>query len=96
MRDAKAKDLLAKGLTELIRTAPPVAPPVAPAVAPAVQAPAEPQKDEAPKADEKDVIQISTRTLKVVGISIGIVFLIVLIARIAMAKGKKKKDFLNG
>ena len=91
VRDAKAKDLLARGLTELIRTAPPVAPPVAPAV----QAP-EPQKDAAPKADESDVIQISTRTLKVVGISIGIVFLIVLIARIAMAKGKKKKDFLNG
>jgi serine-type D-Ala-D-Ala carboxypeptidase (penicillin-binding protein 5/6) len=92
VRDAKAKDLLAKGLTELIRTAPPVAPPVTPAV----QAPAEPQKDEVPKADEKDVIQISTRTLKVVGISIGIVFLIILIARIAMGKGKKKKDFLNG
>ncbi len=96
VRDAKAKDLLAKGLTELIRTAPPVAPPVAASVAPAVQAPAEPKKDEAPKADEKDVIQISTRTLKVVGISIGIVFLIILIARITLGKGKKKKDFLNG
>ena len=92
VRDAKAKDLLAKGLTELIRTAPPVATPAAPAV----QAPAEPHKDEVPKADESDVIQISTRTLKVVGISIGIVLLIVLIARITLAKGKKKNDFLNG
>ncbi|MBM4310579.1 MAG: D-alanyl-D-alanine carboxypeptidase [Deltaproteobacteria bacterium] len=92
VRDAKAKDLLARGLTELIRTAPPVAPPPAPAV----QDVAEPKKEEVPKADEKDVIEISTRMLKVVGISIGIVFLIVVVALLATRKGKKKKAFLNG
>jgi len=96
VRDAKAKDLLARGLTELIRTAPPVEPPAAPAVAPAVQATAETKKDEAPKTEEKDVIQISKRTLKIVGISIGIALLVVLIALIPRTKGKKKKPFLNG
>ncbi len=95
VRDAKTKDLLARGLTELIRTAPPVAP--APSVqAPSVQAPAETKKEEAPAAGEKDVIEISTRTLKVVGISIGIALLAVLIVLISRPKVKKKKNFLNG
>jgi D-alanyl-D-alanine carboxypeptidase (penicillin-binding protein 5/6) len=86
VRDAKAKDLLAKGLSELIRTAPPETP--------AVQAPAEPKTETAPaKVEEKDVVQISTQTLKIIGICIASLF--VLIALFAILKGRKKKDFLN-
>jgi len=85
VRDAKAKELLAKGLAELIRTTPPITP--------VVQAPVEPKKDLVAKPEDKDVIQISTQTLKIIGISIA--SLIVLIALIAIFKGRKKKDFLN-
>ena len=85
VRDAKAKELLAKGLAELIRTSPPITP--------VVQGPVEPKKDSVTKPEEKDVVQISTQTLKIIGISIA--SLIVLIALIAIFKGRKKKDFLN-
>jgi D-alanyl-D-alanine carboxypeptidase (penicillin-binding protein 5/6) len=85
VRDAKTKDLLAKGLAELLRTAPPPAP--------AVQSPSEQKKDVAAKPEEKDVIQISTMTLKIIGISVA--SLIILIALIAIIKGRKKKDLLN-
>jgi serine-type D-Ala-D-Ala carboxypeptidase (penicillin-binding protein 5/6) len=85
VRDARTKELLAKGLAELIRTAPPEAP--------VVQASEEPKKDVPAKPTEKDVIQISTQTLKIIGITIA--SLIILIALIAIIKGRKKKDYLN-
>jgi serine-type D-Ala-D-Ala carboxypeptidase (penicillin-binding protein 5/6) len=99
VRDAKAKELLARGLAELVKNAP-----QAPAPAPkAAAAPATAVSDQPAVADkpvvtaaaaDKDVVQISTRTLKIIGISAAI--FIVLLAFFFMFKGKKtKKDFLN-
>jgi serine-type D-Ala-D-Ala carboxypeptidase (penicillin-binding protein 5/6) len=85
VRDARTKELLAKGLAELIRTAPPPAP--------VVQSSEAPKKEVPAKQEEKDVIQISTQTLKVIGITIASI--IILIALIAIIKGRKKKDYLN-
>ena len=87
VRDAKTRELLAKGLAELARSAPPVAP--------AGQAPAQEQQQAAPaKPEEKDVIQISTQTLKTIGVAVA--SLIVLIALVAIFKGRKKRNLLNG
>lgn len=86
VRDAKAKELLAKGLAELSRQAP--------LPAPAVQAPVKPQKMLTAEAvADKDVIRISTMSLKVIGISLASG--IILIAAIVFFKGKKKKNLLN-
>ncbi len=101
VRDAKTKELLARGLAELVKNAPP-APAVAAAAAAgaqpvAAQQPAVAEKPAAPvaaAAADKDVVQISMRTLKIIGISAAA--FIVILAFFFMFKGKKtKKDFLN-
>ena len=93
VRDAKAKELLALGLAELMKNAPPVA-----ARAPADAAAAQPvgiQKQAAEDTvTDKDSIQISMRTLKIIGISAAA--FIVLIVAIFIFKGGKKKNYLNG
>ena len=58
-----------------------------------VQSSEEPKKDMPAKPEEKDVIQISTQTLKIIGITIASI--IILIALIAIIKGRKKKDYMN-
>jgi D-alanyl-D-alanine carboxypeptidase (penicillin-binding protein 5/6) len=98
VRDAKTKELLARGLAELVKNAPPAPAPkaaAAPAAAPAEQ-PAVDEKAVAPAAAaaDNDVVQISMRTLKIIGISAAA--FIVILACFFMFKGKKtKKDFLN-
>jgi serine-type D-Ala-D-Ala carboxypeptidase (penicillin-binding protein 5/6) len=98
VRDAKAKELLARGLAELVKNAPPAAAPAPAVKAPAAAAPEQPAGADKPAASapaaDKDVVQISTRTLKIIGISAAV--FIVLLACFFMYKGKKtKKDFLN-
>ena len=98
VRDAKTKELLARGLAELVKNAPPAAAPAAAvATAPAAAASEQPVVAEKPvvhaDAADKDVVQISTRTLKIIGISAAA--FIILLACFFMFKGKKKKDFLN-
>ena len=93
VRDAKAKELLARGLAELVKNAPPVA-----ARPPADAAAAQPVGIQKPVAEdtvaEKDGVQISMRTLKIIGISAA-AFIVLLVA-IFIFKGGKKKNFLNG
>jgi D-alanyl-D-alanine carboxypeptidase (penicillin-binding protein 5/6) len=98
VRDAKTKELLARGLAELVKNAPPAPAPAvaAPAAAsqPAAEQPVAAEQAPAPTPPaDKDVVQISTRTLKIIGISAAA--FIVLIACIFMFKGRKKKDLLN-
>ena len=93
VRDDKTKELLARGLAELVKNAPPGAA-KAPADAAASQSVVSSEKKAADDASaDKDVVQISTRTLKIIGIAA--VSFIVLISAIFLFKGKKKKDFLN-
>ncbi len=92
VRDAKAKELLARGLAELVKNAPPVA-----ARPPADAAAAQPVGIQKAVAEntvaDKDSVQISMRTLKIIGISAAA--FIVLIVAIFIFKGGKKKNFLN-
>lgn len=92
VRDAKTKELLARGLAELVKNAPPGAA-KAPADAAASQSVVSEKKAADDASTDKDVVQISTRTLKIIGIAA--VSFIVLISVIFLFKGKKKKDFLN-
>ena len=89
VRDAKAKELLARGLAELVKNAPPPTPVAAADLKPVVIH----KKAVDDPVDEKDVVNISMRTLRIIGISAAA--FIVLIAVILFFRGKKKKDFLN-
>jgi serine-type D-Ala-D-Ala carboxypeptidase (penicillin-binding protein 5/6) len=93
VRDAKTKELLARGLAELVKNAPPFAA-KAPSDTAASLAVDTEKKAVSDAAAGKDIVQISTRTLKIIGIAA--MSLIVLIAAIFLFRGKKKKDFLNG
>ena len=92
VRDAKAKELLARGLAELVKNAPPST-----ARTPAAAAASQPVVTEKQVVDDtaagKDVVQISTRTLKIIGIAAAA--LIVLFAALFLFKGKKKKNPFN-
>ncbi len=94
MRDAKTKELLARGLAELVKNTPPHR--SQSSAAPAAAAPEQPavaEKAWLAAAADKDVVQISMRTLKIIGISAAA--FIVILAFIFIFKGKKKKRFLE-
>ncbi|MCX5901098.1 MAG: D-alanyl-D-alanine carboxypeptidase [Proteobacteria bacterium] len=92
VRDAKAKELLARGLGELVKNAPPST-----ARTPAPAAASQPDVTGKQAVDDtaagKDVVQISTRTLKIIGIAAAA--LIVLFAALFLFKGKKKENPFN-
>jgi len=90
VRDAKARELLAKGLAELVRALPP--PPPVKAVAPIRPAPAE--EAQPAVADngtgKKDVIQISKTTLVRAGIALGVILVLLLV--ISFIRNTKRKS----
>lgn len=86
IRDAQAKNLLARGLAGLKRAAQRQPPAESPPARRAAAAPAG-------KRQNQDVIHISKQTLKLTGITIA--SLILLTALITFLRGRKKKDFLK-
>ncbi|SPD72727.1 Serine-type D-Ala-D-Ala carboxypeptidase (modular protein) [uncultured Desulfobacterium sp.] len=88
VRDAKARELLARGLQTLVASAPP------PALAPVVQeakTPADAEGGTGPETEKKDVIEIKKDTLIIAGaVILGVIILIIVMYSLA-AKNKRSK-----
>lgn len=98
MRDAKARELLAKGLAELARNAPPAS--AVPVASPLKQAQPEteavaPESPSAPDNGSKknDVVQISKKNIKIGGIILVVVFILWIIVTYMKNKKRKSSNF---